>query len=168
MVVVFTKFDALDVRAFDELQDPEGTDKLSWEEARILAPNRAVVNFEPQLKILYQMKFPPKGHVLLRGEIYALSGFALTLSVDMYKDDAHCRELMECTARIIDDNFQLLRVSSQNNTQATMDAQAIQLIELCCKISVSGDTGWDKLQKQVLFVILSSSSTNNGDTEYAE
>lgn len=68
MVAVLTKFDALDTKAFVELEDPEGDYQLSWEDAQMQAPRHAEANFEPHLKFMYEKKFPPKGHVLLRGQ----------------------------------------------------------------------------------------------------
>ena len=64
MIVIFTKFDALDDNAFDCLEK-EG---FSWEEAKRQAPVRAVDNFEKvYLPRLYKSKYPPRGHVYLRG-----------------------------------------------------------------------------------------------------
>ncbi|KZP15907.1 hypothetical protein FIBSPDRAFT_958425 [Athelia psychrophila] len=65
VIVIFTKFDAMDDKAFGELIE-QG---LSADEARARAPDHAAVMFERDLKdVLYGMKYPPKSHVLLRGE----------------------------------------------------------------------------------------------------
>jgi hypothetical protein len=66
LIVIFTKFDALDDDAFDCL-DKEG---LPWEDAKQQAPVRAVADFEKvHLRSLYKSKYPPRGHVYLRGMI---------------------------------------------------------------------------------------------------
>lgn len=64
VIVIFTKFDALDDVAFNEL-DHEG---VSFKVAKIQTPLRAVTNFEKMyLDRLNNREYPPKGHVYLRG-----------------------------------------------------------------------------------------------------
>lgn len=114
MVAVLTKFDALDAKAFIELEDVDGAYKLSWDDAQIEAPHHAVMTFGPQLKLLYEHKFPPKCHVLLRGVYFVFLWLYLMTGSDMNKDGAHCRELTERTASVIDNNtLKLLFVSTQ-------------------------------------------------------
>ncbi|KZP31505.1 hypothetical protein FIBSPDRAFT_1037483 [Athelia psychrophila] len=69
VIVIFTKFDAMDDKAFSELTK---LDK-STDEARVQAPGHAVMMFERDLRgMLYGMKYPPKNHVLLRVLIITL------------------------------------------------------------------------------------------------
>jgi hypothetical protein len=68
VIAVFTKFDALERKAYQALLDENST----WEEAKAQALQRAVVDFEPQLNGLYQRPYPPQGHVYLRGKVSAL------------------------------------------------------------------------------------------------
>ena len=61
---MFTKFDALEDKAYGELEKAG----FSHEEAVAEAPARAITNFENQhLRDLYERKYPPGGHVYLRG-----------------------------------------------------------------------------------------------------
>jgi len=69
VIALFTKFDALDDKAYDDLEK-EGA---SWEEARRQAPVRAIADFEKvHLGSLYGRRYPPKGHIYLRGMILLL------------------------------------------------------------------------------------------------
>ena len=70
MIAIFTKFDALDDKAYGDLEK-EG---MPWEEARRQAPVRAVADFEKEHldSIYHKRKYPPKGHVYLRGMIHHL------------------------------------------------------------------------------------------------
>ncbi|KZP07215.1 hypothetical protein FIBSPDRAFT_998546 [Athelia psychrophila] len=101
VIVIFTKFDAMDDKAFGKLIE-QG---LSTDEARARAPDHAAVMFERDvLHVLYGMKYPPKSHVLLR---------------DMNHPQASCKELVDCTASVIDnDVLKLLFVSNQRNNLA--------------------------------------------------
>jgi hypothetical protein len=70
VIALFTKFDALDDKAYDDLEKGGA----SWEEAKRQAPVRAVTDFEKvHLGSLYRRRYPPKGHVYLRGMILLLS-----------------------------------------------------------------------------------------------
>jgi hypothetical protein len=95
VVVIFTKFDALDDTAFDGLEKAG----VSFADAKQQAPLRAVADFEEvHLGCLYERPYPP---VYLR---------------DMNMPDEDCNGLMEKTASVLDDNnLQLLFVSSQQN-----------------------------------------------------
>jgi hypothetical protein len=65
VIVIFTKFDALDNKAFKALKN-EG---LSRREAKDQAPERAVSDFEKvNLEVVYNQLYPPRGHVYLRGK----------------------------------------------------------------------------------------------------
>ncbi|KIM26306.1 hypothetical protein M408DRAFT_73062 [Serendipita vermifera MAFF 305830] len=99
VIALFTKFDALDNKAFAALRE----ERLSRADARSVAPNRAKMDFEQQhLNSFYGRPYPPKGHVYLR---------------DMNKEDADCNELIRQTASALDGGFlEQLLVSTQENT----------------------------------------------------
>jgi len=65
VVAIFTKFDALEDKAYGDLEE-EGA---SEEDAVAQAPARAVADFEEMyLPELYRREYPPRGHVYLRGD----------------------------------------------------------------------------------------------------
>jgi hypothetical protein len=67
VIVVFTKFDALDDEAYGVLKD-EG---LLPDEALIQAPTRAMKDFQNNSNDLplFKSHYPPKASVILRGKI---------------------------------------------------------------------------------------------------
>ena len=70
VIALFTKFDALDDKAYDDLEK-EGA---SWEEAKRQAPVCVTADFEKvHLGNLYGRRYPPKGHIYLWGIILFLS-----------------------------------------------------------------------------------------------
>ncbi|KZP32298.1 hypothetical protein FIBSPDRAFT_812576 [Athelia psychrophila] len=101
VIVIFTKFDAMDDKAFSELTKLG----MSTDEARVQAPGHAVMMFERDLRgMLYGMKYPPKNHVLLR---------------DMNHPQATCQELVNCTASAIDNEvLKLSFISMQRSNLA--------------------------------------------------
>ncbi|KIM77679.1 hypothetical protein PILCRDRAFT_76386 [Piloderma croceum F 1598] len=104
VVVLFTKFDALEDKAYGDLAK-----HYPHEDAVAQAPARAVADFENQhLPRVYRLKYPPKGHVYLR---------------DLNKAETDCRELTETIAAVLgDDNLRRLFVSMQkNNLQLCME-----------------------------------------------
>ncbi|KAN0092578.1 hypothetical protein V8E55_003362 [Tylopilus felleus] len=88
VIVVFTKFDALDAAAFGELRD-QG---MSIQEAVALAPEHAKEIFERNgyYSRLQAMKFPPRNFVCMQG---------------MHKEEADCSALLACTAEVLDDEM---------------------------------------------------------------
>ncbi|KZP22820.1 hypothetical protein FIBSPDRAFT_919288 [Athelia psychrophila] len=98
VIVIFTKFDAMDDKAFAELIESD----MSIDDARAQAPGYAVAMFERDLRdVLYGMKYPPKTHVLLR---------------DMNLAHASCQELVNCTANEIDNKvLKRLFISNQRS-----------------------------------------------------
>jgi len=64
VIAVFTKFDALEMKAYQDLLDED----CPQEQARIKAVDRAVTDFKHHLDCLYKRPFPPKNHVYLRGK----------------------------------------------------------------------------------------------------
>ncbi|KAG8827364.1 hypothetical protein FRC18_009906 [Serendipita sp. 400] len=98
VIVIFTKFDALDIKAFVALRK-EGRSRI---EARELASQRAASSFEEvHLETLAAFPYSPKGHVYLR---------------NMNKEGHDCGDLVERTAAALDDEtLRQLFVSSQRN-----------------------------------------------------
>ncbi|KIM19794.1 hypothetical protein M408DRAFT_334266 [Serendipita vermifera MAFF 305830] len=107
VIVVFTKFDALDDKAYDTLRK----NNLSRSDARKEAPKHAVIEFEQRhLNSFYTKPYPPKRHVYLR---------------DMNKEGTDCNELVRQTAGALDNEFlENLLVSTQRNN-----------LELCIEYS---------------------------------
>ena len=68
VVAIFTKFDALEVKAYSELKDElEGEPETTRKGAIARAPARAVADFQKNyLPDLYERKYPPRRHVYLR------------------------------------------------------------------------------------------------------
>ncbi|KZP27984.1 hypothetical protein FIBSPDRAFT_1039950 [Athelia psychrophila] len=120
VIVIFTKFDAMDDKAFAELT----SSNLSTDEARVQAPRHAKVMFDRDLRdVLYGMKYPPKNHVLLR---------------DMNDPRATCEELVTCTANAIDNEvLKLLFISTQRSELA-----------LCMEIAINELGQMDDLKMQ--------------------
>ena len=118
VIAIFTKFDNMDDKAFANLLQSD----LSEDEARVEAPVHAVKMFETEIKnVLYESKYPPKGHVLLRGEPARNHGMMKKLisAADMNHVDATCDELISCTASAIDNEvLKRLFVVTQRNKLA--------------------------------------------------
>ncbi|KAE9387337.1 GTP-binding protein [Gymnopus androsaceus JB14] len=108
VIAIFTKFDALDNKAYRTLIK----ENISRKDARAQAPRRAVDDFEKShLDDIYSRQYPPKGHVYLR---------------DMNKPEAKCPELTAQTAAVLDGKvLQQLFVSTQQNN-----------LELCIEYAV--------------------------------
>ncbi|KIM30902.1 hypothetical protein M408DRAFT_321887 [Serendipita vermifera MAFF 305830] len=98
VIAVFTKFDALDNKAFAILREKN----LPRADARKGAPGYAITDFEQRhLNSFYDRPYPPKAHVYLR---------------DMDKEDANCNELLRQTAGALDNTLlEKLLVSTQQN-----------------------------------------------------
>ena len=64
VIAVFTKFDALEQKAYQELLDVD----CPQDEAKTKAPQHAIANFEQHLEDLYKRPYPPKSHVYLKGK----------------------------------------------------------------------------------------------------
>ncbi|KAJ7085905.1 GTP-binding protein [Mycena epipterygia] len=98
VVAIFTKFDGLVTKSFNELRR-SGTDRPRAHEQKVeLAQERLNTNF---LEPLMSTKSPPSDHVQLD---------------DMRKDSSSCVPLIEKTANVLnDDTLKLLFVSVQRN-----------------------------------------------------
>ncbi|KZP16633.1 hypothetical protein FIBSPDRAFT_748561 [Athelia psychrophila] len=109
VIVLFTKFDAMDDKAFTELTKSG----VSIADARVQAPSHAVGMFERELRdILYGMKYPPKTHVLLR---------------DMNNPRASCKEVVDSTANAIDNTaLKLSFISTQRSNLALCMETAVK------------------------------------------
>jgi len=124
VIAIFTKFDALVVKAFGTLRG-EGT---PLREARILAAGHAKADLEKIYSKLRTMKYPPKAIVFLQGQRFHLDIKPVILNSfpDMHKPDADCRKLMEETAAALDSKIlQQLFVSTQRKN-----------LELCIKYAI--------------------------------
>jgi hypothetical protein len=123
VIAVFTKFDALEMKAYQNLLDKDHP----REEAKAQASSHALDSIKGQVESLYKKLHPPKGHVYLRGDKSTLMHIAYhNAASDMYKPDANCHELIKQTAVVInDDTLQFLFVSTQRNN-----------LELCVKYSI--------------------------------
>ena len=123
VIAVFTKFDALEMKAYQNLLDKDHP----REEAKAQASSHALDSIKGQVESLYKKLHPPKSHVYLRGDKSALLHIAYhNPASDMYKPDANCHELIKQTAAVInDDTLQLLFVSTQRNN-----------LELCVEYSI--------------------------------
>jgi hypothetical protein len=123
VIAVFTKFDALEMKAYQDLLDKD----YPRDEAKAQASNHALDSIKGQVESLYKKLHPPKSHVYLRGDKSTLTHIAYHNSAsDMYKADADCHELIKQTAVVInDDTLQLLFVSTQRNN-----------LELCIEYSI--------------------------------
>jgi hypothetical protein len=65
VIVIFTKFDALDNKAFRDLR----SENYSRKEAKLLAAERATADFERMYaQEIYMKPYPPKGHIYIRGK----------------------------------------------------------------------------------------------------
>ncbi|KAG8824272.1 hypothetical protein FRC19_002104 [Serendipita sp. 401] len=134
VIAIFTKFDALDNRAFNKLKK-EGK---SRRESRELATQRAVIDFEAiYLKMIYKYAHPPKAHVYLR---------------DMNMEGSKCGELMERTTSSLDDEvLQQLFVSTQRNNvevciSYAMERDALPVIRQSAKSTVNRDIKRDSVE----------------------
>jgi hypothetical protein len=127
VVAVFTKMDALDSKAWNELVGQN----ISREEAKQRAPEQSLSIVKSQyMSELLAMRYPPKGSVYMRGMITALAIHPIMLTSftwDMNKQSTECRQLIEETVSVLDDgNLQLMLVSTQQVS-----------IEICVKYSQS-------------------------------
>ena len=64
VIAVFTKFDALERKAYQDLLDAD----CPQEEAKTKALQHAIANFGQHLEDLYKRPYPPKSHVYLKGK----------------------------------------------------------------------------------------------------
>jgi hypothetical protein len=79
-----------------------------------------VIDFEKQhLSRVYGQKYPPMGHVYLRGNALVIILVSTAIKVDdtdMDKPETDCHELTDTVAAVLNnDNLQQLFVSTQRN-----------------------------------------------------
>ncbi|KIM26307.1 hypothetical protein M408DRAFT_330670 [Serendipita vermifera MAFF 305830] len=122
VIALFTKFDALDTKAFSVLRQ----ENLSRADARSGAPKRAISDFNQQhLSTFYDQLYPPKRHVYLR---------------DMNKEGADCNELIRQTAGALDSEFlESLLVSTQENSLELCTEFAFRRTVLPVLVKVMGE-----------------------------
>ncbi|KAH0583396.1 hypothetical protein H2248_009023 [Termitomyces sp. 'cryptogamus'] len=129
VVVLFTKFDAFDDRAFQLLQREKG-----YDDPNPYVPERAQQLFEEMRSKLpiFNFKYKPKGYVALRGTMTLANSYMhinidVTLPLDMDKANADCSRLLEVTAEALDDDtLQLLFVATQQITLKLCTTHAIE------------------------------------------
>ncbi|KAJ7756651.1 GTP-binding protein [Mycena metata] len=98
VIAIFTKFDGLATRAFQELRDNGYSRSDSQQGKEQRAEQLLTTDF---IEPLSSRKVPPSDYLRL---------------ADMHKDTTNCNELMEKTAKALtDDNLRLLFVSVQQN-----------------------------------------------------
>ncbi|KAF9462707.1 hypothetical protein BDZ94DRAFT_1165301 [Collybia nuda] len=96
VIVVFTKCEALELQAIEALQEKQ---KLSYLNAVQEAPKYAMKHLWNAHLELEKCKYPPQSHIYLQ---------------EMNKPDTNCKELVECTASVLDsDVLQAIFVSTQ-------------------------------------------------------
>ncbi|KAF9461846.1 hypothetical protein BDZ94DRAFT_1262769 [Collybia nuda] len=98
VIVIFTKCEALELKAIGVLED-EGCDFVD-------AVEKASVYVREKLKNIHEtfeaMRYPPKGHVYLQ---------------ELEKKNSNCQELVECTIQVLDSKIlQGLFISTQQNS----------------------------------------------------
>ncbi|KNZ76262.1 hypothetical protein J132_11132 [Termitomyces sp. J132] len=133
VVVLFTKFDAFDDRAFQLLQREKG-----YDDPNPYVPERAQQLFEEMRSKLpiFNFKYKPKGYVALRGTMTLANSYMhinidVTLPLDMDKANADCSRLLEVTAEALDDDtLQLLFVATQQITLKLCTTHAIEKLIL--------------------------------------
>jgi hypothetical protein len=114
-VLIFTKFDALEVKCYSKLRE-EGK---SHEEASIQVPELAKKIFQEEyLPRVLGAKFPPKTYVCLGGNIlyYSYEVFEFLQILGLDKEENQCSKLSETTMNILDNDILVnLFVSTQKN-----------------------------------------------------
>ncbi|KAF9457811.1 hypothetical protein BDZ94DRAFT_1313820 [Collybia nuda] len=86
VVVVFTKCEALELKAIIALED-EGCD---FDETAVKAPMYVEEKLKTTHKILEAMKYPPKGHVYLQ---------------ELDNPEKNCQDLVECIAVVLNSSI---------------------------------------------------------------
>lgn len=115
VVVVFTKCEALEVKAVEDLEE-KGYD-YDW--AVENAQKYADENLKTIHMTLKEKQYPPKGHVYLQGKpmVWEHSSNNANHCLELEKPEKQCDELVECTAGVLDsDILQALFISTQQNS----------------------------------------------------
>ncbi|KAF9458945.1 hypothetical protein BDZ94DRAFT_1291825 [Collybia nuda] len=98
VIVVFTKCEALEIKAIGELEDAG----QSFEEAEENASKYVEEHLKNIQRMFETMTYPPKGYVFLQ---------------EMEKPEKDCEVLVKCTADVLDSNIlQGLLISTQQNS----------------------------------------------------
>ncbi|KAF9457836.1 hypothetical protein BDZ94DRAFT_1202160 [Collybia nuda] len=98
VIVVFTKCEALEIKAITKLQDIG----YEFDEAVEKASNLVSKELKDTQEMLEQMDYPPKGYVCLQ---------------ELEKPENDCQDLVKCTAEVLDSRvLQGLFISTQQNS----------------------------------------------------
>jgi len=127
VVLIFTKFDALELKCYSKLLE-EGK---SHKEASIQVLELANTIFQDEyLPRVLGAKFPPKTYVCLSGKIFILiDSFNFSQMLGMDKEKNQCSELSEKTMDILDNDVLVnLFVSTQKNNLDLCIEKSIRLV----------------------------------------
>jgi len=127
VVLIFTKFDALELKCYSKLRE-EGK---SHEEASIQVPKLANKTFEDEyLSRVLGAKFPPKTYVCLSGKTFiVIDSFNFSQMLGLDKEENQCSELSEKTMDILDNDVLVnLFVSTQKNNLDLCIKEGIGLV----------------------------------------
>ena len=127
VVLIFTKFDALEDMCYGQLR---GQGK-HHEEASIQMLELANKIFQQEyLPHILDAEFPPKTYICLAGNrLYSYRFFKFSQILEMDKEENQCSELSEKTADILDNNVLVnLFVSTQKNNFDLCITRSIRLV----------------------------------------
>jgi hypothetical protein len=124
VVLIFTKFDALEDRCYNKLRSQGKNHQEAKDAMHELANN---IFQEEYLSRVLATNFPPKAYVCLTGNILSSDGLFKCLQIlEMNKKENQCSELSEKTMGILDNDVLVsLFVSTQKNN-----------LDLCIKKSI--------------------------------
>ncbi|KAF9465740.1 hypothetical protein BDZ94DRAFT_1306800 [Collybia nuda] len=112
VVAVFTKCEALELKAIAALED-EGFD---FDEAVEKVPIYVEEKLKKVHKVLEEMEYPPRGHVYLQ---------------ELDKPDVACEDLVKCTAKVLDSKIlQSLFISTQQNSLELAIEQSLMQVNM--------------------------------------
>ena len=127
VIVLFTKADVLDAQTMEHLVNAG----MNVEDAAMKAPEESVTRFQKSFgQQLYKKKYPPKGHVFLRG---VTNSFIHSLQInyiltDMQNPTSDCSKLLRKTAATLSDDtmLQLFLTVQKNNLSLSMESAIIR------------------------------------------
>jgi hypothetical protein len=126
VIAIFTKMDALDARAFNELM----LDDVSYAKAKEQAPARGQDIFEKNyLQRLEEVKHKPRFVVQLRGMLLLVDDAATRSAIrysDMHKEGTNCHALIVRTSQALNRNtLELFCLSILRNNMESRIKQVI-------------------------------------------
>ncbi|KAJ7737954.1 hypothetical protein B0H16DRAFT_1664692 [Mycena metata] len=121
VIVIFTKFDGLATRAFQELRENQYSRSEAHRRMEQHAEKLLTTEFIEPLK---SRNFPPSAYLHL---------------ANMHEESTNCNELIEKTAKALtDDNLRLLFVSvQQNNVDVSVKYAVQEYVEVCLNFGKS-------------------------------